>query len=115
MRIGAVFPQTEIGTDVGALRAYGQRVEELGFEHILAYDHVLGADPDRPGGFKGAYDKDVRFHEPFTFLAFAAAVTLYPALWRFAGLAVVLGVGAITAPLEHRRRDHTAHTAFVGS
>ena len=51
----------------------------------------------------------------FGFLAFAGAVTLYPALWRFAGLAVVLGVGAITAPLEHRRRDHTAHTAFVGS
>ena len=49
------------------------------------------------------------------FLAFAAAVGLYPALWHLAGLAVVLGVGAITAPLEHRRRDHTAHTAFVGS
>jgi hypothetical protein len=49
------------------------------------------------------------------FLAFAATATLYPALWRFAGLAVVLGAAAITAPLEHRRRDHTAHTAFVGS
>ena len=49
------------------------------------------------------------------FLAFAVAATLYPALWRFAGLVVVIGVGAITAPLEHRRRDHTAHTAFVGS
>ena len=49
------------------------------------------------------------------FLAFAATATLYPALWRFAGLAVVLGVGVVTAPLEHRRRDHTAHTAFVWS
>ena len=49
------------------------------------------------------------------FLACAAAAALYPALWRFAGLAVVLGAAAITAPLEHRRRDHTAHTAFVGS
>jgi probable F420-dependent oxidoreductase len=36
---------------------------------------VLGADPDRPGGFQGPYDKDVAFHEPFTFLSFAAAVT----------------------------------------
>ena len=43
--------------------------------HLLAYDHVLGADPNRPGGFKGAYDKDVAFHEPLTFFAFAAAVT----------------------------------------
>ena len=49
------------------------------------------------------------------FLAFAAAVAVYPALWRFAGLAVVLGAAAITAPLEHRRRDHTAHTAFIAS
>ncbi len=45
MRIGVVFPQTELGGDAGAVRTYGQRVEELGFRHILAYDHVLGADP----------------------------------------------------------------------
>lgn len=48
-------------------------------------------------------------------LAFAAAAILYPALWRSVALAVVLGVGAITAPLEHRRRDHTARTAFLAS
>ena len=45
MQIGAVFPQTEIGADVGAVRAYAERVQELGFAHILAYDHVVGADP----------------------------------------------------------------------
>ena len=45
MRIGVLFLQTEIGADVGAVRAYGQRVEELGFRHVLAYEHVLGADP----------------------------------------------------------------------
>src|SRR5690242_21398454 len=45
MRIGVVFPQTELGGDPGAVRAMGQRVEELGFTHLLAYDHVLGADP----------------------------------------------------------------------
>jgi hypothetical protein len=36
MRIGVVFPQTEIGADVGAVRAYAERVEELGFSHVLA-------------------------------------------------------------------------------
>ena len=46
VRIGVVFPQTELGGDVGAVRAYGEGVEELGFAHLLAYDHVLGADPD---------------------------------------------------------------------
>lgn len=45
MRIGVVLPQTEIGADAGAVRAYAQHVEELGFTHILAYDHVVGADP----------------------------------------------------------------------
>ena len=43
MQIGVVFPQTEIGPDAGAVRSYGQRVEELGFRHVLAYDHVVGA------------------------------------------------------------------------
>jgi len=41
MQIGVVFPQTEIGPDVGALRAYALRVEELGYAHLLAYDHVM--------------------------------------------------------------------------
>ena len=45
MRVGVVFPQTELGGDVGAVRAYGQGVEELGYRHVLAYDHVVGADP----------------------------------------------------------------------
>ena len=43
--------------------------------NLLVYDHVLGADRDRPGGFEGVYDKDVAFHEPLTFLAFVAGVT----------------------------------------
>jgi hypothetical protein len=45
-------------------------------------------------------------------LAFLAAASRYPVLWHLAGLAVVAGVGAATAPLERRRRDHTAHTGF---
>ena len=49
----------------------------------------------------------------FAALAFIAAAVLHPALWLFAGLAAVLGAGAVTAPLEHARRDHTASTAFV--
>jgi probable F420-dependent oxidoreductase len=75
MQFGAVFPHNEIGTDPGAIKAYVQGVEALGATHLLIYDHVLGADPDRPGGWRGAYDKDVAFHEPLTTLAFIAAVT----------------------------------------
>jgi probable F420-dependent oxidoreductase len=75
MQIGAVLPHNEIGTDPGAIKAYLQGVEEMGMTHLLIYDHVMGADPNRPGGFNGPYDKDTAFHEPFTFFAFAAAVT----------------------------------------
>jgi probable F420-dependent oxidoreductase len=75
MRIGAVLPHNEIGTDASAIRHYLQGLEELGIDHLLVYDHVLGADRNRPGGFSGAYDKDVAFHEPLTFFAFAAGVT----------------------------------------
>jgi probable F420-dependent oxidoreductase len=75
MEFGAVFPHNEIGTDPGAIKAYAQGVESLGATHLLIYDHVLGADPDRPGGFKGPYDKEVAFHEPFTTFAFIAACT----------------------------------------
>ena len=75
MELGAVFPHHEIGTDPAAIKAYARGVEALGVTHLLIYDHVMGADRDRPGGFEGAYDKDVRFHEPFTTLSFIAAVT----------------------------------------
>ncbi len=75
MQLGAVLPHNEIGTDPGAIVAYLQGVEELGMTHLLIYDHVMGADPDREGGYSGPYDKDTAFHEPLTFFAFAAAVT----------------------------------------
>jgi probable F420-dependent oxidoreductase len=75
MEFGAVFPHNEIGTDPGAIRDYAQGAEALGATHLLIYDHVMGADPNRPGGWKGAYDKDVAFHEPLTTFAFMAAVT----------------------------------------
>lgn len=75
MRIGVVFPQTELGSHPAVLRTYGQGVEELGFTHILAYDHVVGADPTVHHGFQGPYDIDSTFHEPFVMFGYLAAVT----------------------------------------
>jgi probable F420-dependent oxidoreductase len=75
MRIGVVFPQTEIGADVRAVRAYGERVEELGFTHVLAYDHVVGADPQVHTGWNGPYDVHTTFHEPFVLFGYLAAAT----------------------------------------
>src|SRR5579863_2651155 len=75
MRMGVVSPQTEIGADVGAVRAYAETVEALGFSHVLAYDHVLGADPAVHRGWSGPYDLDSTFHEPFVLFGYMAAFT----------------------------------------
>ena len=51
MKTGVVFPQTEFGNDPDAIRSYAQTIEGLGYNHILAYDHVLSADTThRPTG-----------------------------------------------------------------
>jgi probable F420-dependent oxidoreductase len=83
MRIGVVLPQNEIGADAGAVRAYGQRVEELGFSHVLAYDHVVGADPAVHQGWNGPYDVAATFHEPMVMFGFLAGLT---------GLELVTGI-----------------------
>jgi probable F420-dependent oxidoreductase len=75
MRIGVVFPQTEIGADAGAVRAYAEHVEALGFTHLLAYDHVVGADPNVHAGWDGPYDLHNTFHEPLVTFGYLAAVT----------------------------------------
>ena len=75
MRIGAIFPQTEIGNDPGAIRAYAQGVEALGFAHLLAYDHVLGAGLANRPDWSGPYTSETPFHEIFVLFGFLAAVT----------------------------------------
>ena len=75
MHIGIVFPQTEFGGSASEVRAFAQEAEKLGFEHIAAYDHVLGANPHRPGGWHGPYDAASAFLEPFVLFSHMAAVT----------------------------------------
>src|SRR5262249_10139068 len=75
MKIGVGLPQTAIGNEPAAIKSYAEAVESMGFTHILVFDHVLGANPDRPGGFKGPYTYRHAFHEPFVLFGFLAAVT----------------------------------------
>ena len=75
MNIGVVFPQVEIGQDPAAIHDYAQAVEAMGYTHILAFDHVLGANPERPGGWKGPYTYRHAFHEPFVLFGFLAGAT----------------------------------------
>src|SRR6195256_3007248 len=76
MQIGVVYPQNELRGDPTAVRLFGRAVEDLGFDHLLAYDHVLGAfHADRPPQLTGPYTELDPFHDPFVMFAHLAAIT----------------------------------------
>jgi probable F420-dependent oxidoreductase len=75
MKIGVIFPQIEFPPDPLATRDYAQAVEDLGYNHIHAYDHILGANPERPGGWVGPYTFIHPFFEPFILFSYLAGLT----------------------------------------
>ncbi len=76
MKIGAVYPHQEIGSDPVIIRDWAQAAESLGYSHIVAYDHVLGAEKrDRNPKLYGPYDERDAFHEPFVLFGFLAGCT----------------------------------------
>jgi probable F420-dependent oxidoreductase len=75
MKIGVVFPQTESGTDPGFIKEYAHAAENLGYSHILAYDHVLGASTKNRPNWSGAYSSEDLFHEPFVLFGYMAGIT----------------------------------------
>ena len=75
MKIGVVFPQVEFKPDPLAVRDYAQAVEGMGFTHMHAYDHILGANPERPGGWTGPYTYKHPFFEPFVLFSYLAGLT----------------------------------------
>ena len=75
MRVGVVFPQTEIGPDPVAIRDYVQAAEDLGYSHLIAHDHVLGADTRFHEGWSGGYALNDMFHEPLVVFGYMAAIT----------------------------------------
>jgi probable F420-dependent oxidoreductase len=76
MRFGAVYPQIELRGDPDAVRRFGRAVEDLGFDYLLAYDHVLGAvHADRTPPLTGPYTEHDPFHDPLVMFAHLAAIT----------------------------------------
>ena len=76
MRLGVVFPQTEIGSDPIVIRDYAQAAERAGYHHLLAFDHVLGGKPDRfHAEASPPYTDESPFHEPFVLFGYLAACT----------------------------------------
>ncbi len=87
VQLGVVFPQTEIGADPGGVRAFAQAAEELGYRHLLAYDHVLGADVTQRPDWAGPYTAAHQFHEIMVLFGYLAAVA--PGLELVAGVLVL--------------------------
>ena len=76
MRIGAVYPQTETHGDPAAVRDIGLAAEELGYDSLLLYDHVVGAEhADREPPLWGPYTEADPFHDPFVVFGYLAAIT----------------------------------------
>ena len=76
MEIGVAYPQHESGGDPAAVRPFGRAAEDLGFDHLLAYEHVLGAvHADRTPQLTGPYDEHDPFHDPFVMFGYLAAIT----------------------------------------
>ena len=74
MQIGVTFPQTEIGADPAVIRDYAQAAQGMGYRHLVAFDHVLGADTTHRPGWRG-YTHRQMFHEPFVLFGYLAALT----------------------------------------
>ena len=75
MQLGVVFPQTELGADPGAVRAFAEAAEASGYAHIVAFDHVLGVDTSTRPGWRGPYTMRDTFHEPFVLFGYLAGIT----------------------------------------
>lgn len=75
MRIGVVCPQIELGGDPLALRRFAVAAEQLGYRHLVLYDHVVGAGHGSFAEIRSPYTERDPFHDPFTAFAFLAAVT----------------------------------------
>lgn len=76
MKLGAVYPQREMSGDPDKIRKFVRAIEELGYDAMMAFDHVIKAVHEgRSPPLKGPYTEKDPFHDPFTLFAFAAALS----------------------------------------
>jgi probable F420-dependent oxidoreductase len=88
MRIGVIFPQHQAGigvtsthsvapfaADPVAIRDWAQAADDLGFDHIGLYEHVIGPDIARHPDLAGGYTNENTWHEPLVLCGFLTGMT----------------------------------------
>lgn len=75
MKLGVVFPQIEIGDNPDVIASFATTAESLGYDHIIAYDHVLGAGTESRPDWRGPYSSESMFHEPLVLYGYLAGLT----------------------------------------
>jgi len=76
MKFGLVYPQTELGGDPIAVHDIGVAADSLGFDSLLFYDHVVGAEHvNREPPLWGPYTEHDPFHDPFVSFGYLAGLT----------------------------------------
>jgi probable F420-dependent oxidoreductase len=73
MHLGAVFPPGEVEPKPDVVRGWARAVVEMGFDHVLAIDHVLGADPAAYPDRRLPYTVADPILEPLVLFGFLAA------------------------------------------
>ena len=76
VKVGTIYPQIGLGGDPEALHDYALAVEQMGYDHLLMYDHVVGAVHEgREPKLMGPYTDLNPFHDPLVAFGYLAGVT----------------------------------------
>jgi probable F420-dependent oxidoreductase len=78
MRVGVVYPQTELQGDPLGIDRIARAAEALNYDHLLLYDHVVGAarvERNPPLWERGPYTDQHPFHDPLVAFGYVAGIT----------------------------------------
>jgi probable F420-dependent oxidoreductase len=76
MKIGVIYPQTELGGNPKAVEMIARAVEMLGYDYLVMFDHVMGAvRENRNPPLWGPYSEKDPFHDPLVTFGYLAGIT----------------------------------------